>query len=184
MKRMAALLVVLCLLSGCSGSDEPMEEALSLRAQTQGSAFTFDGIITADYGAEVQTFTLQCAASPDGSVTFTVTEPSSISGIKGSLSATGGALTFEDKVLAFPMLAEGELSPVSAPWIFVSTLRGGYIRACGRDGQQLRITVDDSYAQDALQVDIWLTGMQPVYAEILWQGRRFLSMEIQNFTFV
>lgn len=185
MKRIIPVMLILCLLCGCADTDKPLASALALRSQAQQSPFTFDAKITADYGDELQTFTLQCAVATDGTVSFTVTQPSSISGITGNLRATGGELTFDDKALAFPMLADGEISPVSAPWIFVSTLRGGYIRSCGADGERLRLTIDDSYQDDALQLDIWLDGQQlPVYTEILWQGRRFLSMEISNFTFL
>jgi hypothetical protein len=90
-----------------------------------------------------------------------------------------------DKVIAFDLLADGQLSPVSAPWVFMKALRSGYLTSCGKEGEYLRLAVDDSYADDALHLDIWLgEGDLPVRAEILWQGSRVLSMEVGNFTFL
>jgi hypothetical protein len=82
-------------------------------------------------------------------------------------------------------LPEGEISPVTAPWLFLRTLRSGYIRACGTDGDSLQVTVDDSYEADALQLDIWLSSADiPQRAQVLWHGRRVLSLGIENFDFV
>ena len=110
-------------------------------------------------------------------------QPDSISGIRGTLSAVGGKFTFdEDRAIAFPMLAEGEVSPVSAPWLLYNTLRSGYISACGMEGERLRITLNDSYEEESLQVDVWLdSNNRPEFAEILWQGRRVLSISVSNY---
>lgn len=146
---------------------------------------SFQARITADYGETVRQFTLQCTAHTDGSVSFTVVEPESISAITGTLSKQAGELTFEGAALAFPLLADGELSPVSSPWLFVNTLRSGYLRSGGLDGGDIRLTIDDSYEEEALQLDIWLDAQElPKYVEILWQGRSILSMEVSDFTFV
>ena len=109
--------------------------------------------------------------------------PESISGISGVLSADGGKITFdEDRALAFPMLAEGELTPISASWILYETLRSGYITSCGTDADGIRVTLNDTYEDEALQVDVWLNGEDlPEKAEIFWEGRLVLSMMIMNF---
>lgn len=118
----------------------------------------------------------------DGGMTFTVVEPETISGISGKLSVSGGALTFDDQVLAFPMLADQQLTPVSAPYLLIKTLRGGYIRACGADGELTKLQINDSYAEQALELDIWLDGsLRPVHCDILYSGRRFLAMKISDF---
>ena len=94
-------------------------------------------------------------------------------------------LTFDNEILAFDMLADGQLSPVSAPWVLLHTLRGGYLRYVSKSEAALRLTVDDSYADNAMQVDIWLDGDgHPGAAEILWLGRRILTLRIENFEFV
>ena len=54
--------------------------------------------------------------------------------------------------------------------------------ACGMDGEQVRVSVDDSYEEDALHLDIWLgEGDLPIHGEILYQNRRILSLEVKNF---
>ena len=42
--------------------------------------------------------------------------------------------------------------------------------------------IRDSYEDDALELEIWLDGeSRPVQAEIGYEGRRILTMEIENF---
>ena len=65
------------------------------------------------------------------------------------------------------------------------TLRGGYLSSAVQEGELLRLAVDDSYEEDALRLDIWLdSGNAPVHADILYDGKRILSLSIENFTFV
>ena len=62
---------------------------------------------------------------------------------------------------------------------------GAVVTSCGGDGEYLRLAIDDSYEEDALHLDIWLGSEDlPVRGEVLWQGRRILSLEIKNFTFL
>lgn len=141
--------------------------------------------ITADFGDSTYSFTLQCMADKQGNVRFSVIKPETISGITGVIDAEGGKLTFDEAALAFSLLADGEVSPVSAPWLFLKSIRSGYMTAAGTEGAYTRITVDDSYEDDALQLDVWLdTQGLPVQAEVIWQGRRVLSMRIRNFVIV
>lgn len=184
MKRIIGLLLgVMVLLAGCGRGEDTMERALRLRGSLQASSCRFDAAIMADYGDQIYSFTLACQTDQDGNVTFEVIQPEGIAGITGKIEAKGGQLTFDDVALSFAMLADGQLTPVSAPWIFINTLRGGYITATGSDGEYTRLTINDSYAQDALTVDIWLTADDiPVQAEIEWDNRRILAMEIKNFT--
>ena len=46
----------------------------------------------------------------------------------------------------------------------------------------LRVTIDDTYEEDALHLDIWLDAQNmPVRAEILYDGVRILSLEVEKF---
>ena len=186
MKRWLALFALMVFISGCSGSDTELNRALGLRTRiTQNNGCLFDVVITADYGDEVHTFNMECESSKDGEIRFSVTDPKSISGICGTVSGSGGKLVFEDTALAFDVLADGQISPVSAPWHLMKALRSGYISACGKDGENLRLSVDDSYREDALRLDIWLDENDfPLRGEILWQGRRILTMDVRNFRIV
>ena len=183
--RWLAAVLILVMLTGCGGKHEELERAMDLRAKLLSSACTFDALVTADYGDQVQSFAMYCETDDQGNLGFRVTEPETISGITGRIEGGEGKLTFRDTVLTFPLLAEEQLSPVSAPWIFYSTLRGGYLTAAGMDEDLLWLTIDDSFEEDALTVDIWLDGEDiPVRAEILYDGRRILTLEIKNFQIV
>lgn len=178
------ILMAIVMLTGCSGQHQELNRAMTFRASLlSGMGCSFQAVITADYQEELYTFTLDCHADEQGGLSFTVVEPETISGITGVISAQGGKLTFDDdQILAFETLADGQLAPVTAPWVLVKTLRGGYVRACGMDEQRLRVTIDDSYQEDALQLDIWFTESDvPQYVEILWADRRILSMEVKDF---
>ena len=183
MKKLSVLLIVLLFLGGCSGKQEELERAMTLRAKLLASECSFDAKITADYGDKLYVFAMTCQGDSRGNLTFTVTEPESIAGITGILSQDGGKLTFDDTALAFPLMADDQLTPVSAPWILLKTLRGGYLTSANMEGELLHLTIDDSYEEDALQLDIWLDGQNhPVQADILYDGRRILTVQVSNFT--
>lgn len=186
MKRIIAVLCVLFLLTGCTGHQEELDRAMSLRAKLLSrEGVTFDASITADYGDQTYTFSMSCKTDNQGNLGFTVTTPESIAGITGMVSATGGKLTFDDKALSFELMADDQLSPVSGPWILVKTLRSGYLTSCALEDGLVRVAIDDSYADDALHLDIWLDEQDlPKRADILWDGRRLLSIEVINFAFL
>ncbi len=180
MKKMIWMILVIFCLSGCD-QNSSMDNALTLRSSLIESGCSFLAHITADYGDLVCDFILDCTVSSSGDLQFTVQFPESISGIGGSISAKGGSLEFDDVALAFPLLADGQLSPVSAPYILMKSLLGGYISSAGRDGELHRVTIRDSYESDALYVDVWMEGHNPVRAEILWENRRILMIRLENF---
>ncbi len=182
MRRIIGMFLVLCVLWGCAAA-EPVDRGLLFRQKLlEGQGCRFQAVVTADYGETLQTFQLDCEADQQGNLTFSVVLPEVISGITGTVSEEGGALNFDDQVLAFSPLADGQIAPVTAPWILVHTLRGGYLRSSAQGERGLRLTIDDSYREDALQVDIWLDDVdRPIAAEILWDGRRILSMTVEKF---
>ena len=185
MKRMVAIFLTVFLLAGCSRNGS-IDGALVLREQLlKCNSCSFDAQITADYGEKIYSFTLHCQTDKNGDLTFTVTEPKTIQGITGKISNDSGSLTFDDQILAFEMIADGQITPVSAPWLMVRTLRSGYIAYSGEDGSNTRVRFDDSYREDAIQLDIWLNeNNQPLRCEILWQGRRVVSLDVKNFSCV
>ena len=143
----------------------------------------FAAKITADYGDELYSFGMVCQGDEKGAVTFQMSEPESLSGIEGKLSDTGGTLTFEDTAVCFPLLTDDQLSPSSAPWIFLKTLRSGYLTSACMEEGKIRLTMDDTYEEDALHLDIWLDeNNMPVRADILYDGKRILSVEVDGFT--
>ena len=185
MKRIWILLLMIAMLCGCSGGSEQLDRAMALRGKIQQKEVTFEAVVTADYGDKVHTFSMECHADTQGNLKFKVTEPENIAGISGTISKGSGKLTFDDQVLAFDILADELISPVSGPWVLMETLRSGYLTSCSTEGDLLRVAIDDSYEENALHLEVWLDSDDiPKQCEIYWQGRRLLSMDVKNFAFV
>ena len=184
MRQIVSLALILVFLTGCSSQNSEMERVLEFRQTLlQSEGVSFRAEVTADYGDSLASFSLDYQADPSGNVRFCVSAPETIQGIAGALSEEGGKLTFDDTVLYFDPLTEELLNPVSAGWILVRALRGGCITSVGMEEDLLRLSVDDSYEDDALRLDIWMDPEnRPVQGDILWDGRRILSLTIQNFT--
>ena len=102
--------------------------------------------------------------------------------VRGTVRDTEGTVEFDDTVLAFPLMADGRLSPLSGPWVVLKAIRSGCILAAGREGELVHVTIDDSYADNALTVDLWLEEGQVEEAEIAWEGRRCLSISFDDFS--
>ena len=184
MKRILSVVLFVFLLSGCGNKD--LDNAMAVRTALQNSkGCEFDTVITADYGDAIYRFGMHCITDELGNLTFTVTDPETISGITGSVNNGESKLIFDEKALIFELLADGQLSPVSAPWILIKTLRSGYFNACSNTEKGIMVIIDDTYEENALQLDIWLNeDSRPVEAEILYDGRRILSMTVSNFTYL
>lgn len=183
MKRICIILLLCCMLFGCDDETQ-MEKVMSVRERISNGC-NFRCSIVADYIDRVKKFQLDCNVDSSGNVEFTVCSPESISGICGRIDGNGGTLTYDSYVLLFPLLADGALSPISVPWIVVEALRGGYIRSTGADAEFVRLTVDDTYGQQTLQVDVWLTDDLKIdRCEVIWEGRRILSMNVEMFAWL
>ena len=182
MKKVVGVLLIVCLLSGCVDADRELKQGMALRTKLLAARECgFDVDITADYGDKVYTFSMTCLGDPEGNISFAVTQPETIAGITGNVSEEGGTLTFDDTALCFELMADDQLSPVSAPWIFLKTLRSGYLTSACMEEDLLRLSIDDSFDDDALHLDIWVETDTPVRAEILYDNRRILTLEVKNF---
>lgn len=183
--RLAAIVCVLLLFSGCKGSGDSLDRAVALRNRVlRGDGCSFTATVTADYGEQIYIFKMDCKTNKEGDLTFTVTEPTTIAGITGKIDGIGGAITFDGKVLAFQTIADGLVTPVTAPWLFIKTLRSGYLKDAAETEQGFEMSIDDSYAEESLQLRIRTSGETPASAEIFWQSRRILTIAIENFTFL
>lgn len=182
MKKIVCTVFLLIFLFGCGREQTQMDPVLQLRDQLENSPCSFTALVTADYGDAIYQFSLDCVYTESGDLQFQVLTPETISGICGQVAAEGGKLQFEDVFLGFSLLADGQISPVSAPWVIMRALTAGYITSVGVDGQYLRATIQDSYAADAFTVDFWLEDkLIPVQADIIWKNRRILSVRIKDF---
>ncbi len=186
MKKGIIFVLLVVMLSGCRQNSGQMKQALEIRQKLLNcKGCQFQTVITADYGDKIYEFSLDCTVDEEGTLTFLVKEPETIAGITGTVSQKGGALTFDGKALAFETIADGYVTPVAAPWLLIKTLRSGYITATGNDGDNRRVTVDDSYAENDLTLDIWINSQNvPLRGEILWQGKRILTLDVRSFVYL
>ncbi len=166
--------------------ENDLDRGMALRAKLLSSdGYSFSTEVTADFGEKTYSFNMDCVVDTQGTVNFCVTAPEPISSITGKLNGQGGALTFDDAVLAFDLLANGRLSPVSAPWLLVHTLHEGYMVSAAELDSGVLLCVDDSYRDDALNLNIYLDEENlPTGAEVFCEGQRVLSMTVRNFVFL
>jgi len=183
LKKASVIFALILLLAGCTAASTELERGMVLRSKilkAEQVSFTVD--IAADYGDSLQLFSMECRSDSKGDMSFTVTAPETIAGIAGTISQGEGKLTFDDTVLCIPLLTDEQLNPVSAPWILMKTLRSGYLTSAGLEGDRLRLTIDDSYEDDALQLDIWLDESElPQSVEICYDGRTILTLSVRDF---
>ena len=187
MKRWCVfLLITVLMLSGCSDRSYGMDEIISIRNDLQrGDGCNFDITVTTDYGSTYSTFKLSCCTDNSNNMNLTVKEPETISGIACKIAAGKGQMTFDEESIAFEMLADGQIAPISIPWLLVETLRAGYINSCSKDESGVLVFIDDSFGNIDFNMEIWLnTQNVPSRAELIWQGKRIASMEISNFSFL
>ncbi len=171
---------------GCRQTEDGLQPALQLRQQIETSEkVSFTCGITADYGENLYSFSAVCHFDRTEKMEFSVIKPDSIAGITGIIDQEEGNLTFDGQALAFPLLADDYISPISAPWVFMKALRSGYIASYRHTEDGLLITLDDSYGLSQLQVDVWTDeNTIPIRSEMLWKGRRILSLEVEDFSCV
>ena len=183
MKRLFVGILFVLILMGCGKTDENMDTALQFRQKLlSGGGCRFHAEVTADYGDVIYLFSMDCQGDKQGNLSFSVTAPESISNITGAVTDTGGHLTFDGTALAFASIADGQVTPVTAPWLFLKTLRSGYIVAVAKENNGTYLQIDDSYQDRAIHLDIWLDeNAMPVRGEILWEGKRVLSISVKDF---
>ncbi len=184
MKKLAVFVICILMLCGCRSDNKTMDEAISFRQKLLSSSqCTFECDITVDYGDAMHLFSIECKFDDQGTLFFEVLKPERIFGISGTVRAKGGELTFDENALAFPLIADGYISPVSAPWVLMKALRSGYIDSCGKDADGLYLLLNDSYEENPLQIEVFTdTQCVPYRAEMIWKGRRILTMDVVNFS--
>ena len=183
MKRLTVIGLLALILNGCYDTKGSMDTVLSLRqALLSAERCNLQTEITADYGDELHVFRTESTADSQGSITFRVLSPESIAGITGSIRDTGGVFHFDDTAISFEFLADGQLSPIIAPWLFLNTLRSGFIDSVAEEEDNTHVILHDGFSENALQVDAWINkdGI-PIRGEILYDGRRILSLDVTNF---
>ena len=183
MRLLMVILLSFTCLFGCTSGRGSVSDGLIIREQmTTGDGCAFSASVTADYGDRMYSFTMDCTAQADGTINFTITEPESISGIKGSISQSGGKLLFDDTVLLFESLTSNQITPAIGPYLMVKAIQGGYIRSVCTQKDSIELTIDDSFRSQAFQALITLSVDHVLQGgEIFFNNRRILSIQVENF---
>lgn len=149
----------------------------------EAGSCSFTADVTANYGDRVYAFVLACRYE-NGEAQLEVLEPKTIAGIRAETSQNGTELIFESVELEFGQLANGFVSPVAVPWLLVQCWVEEYIAYAGADGELERVTYLRGYNDEELVVDTWFHGNTPVYAEVVHDGVRCVSIEIHDFQMI
>ena len=182
--KLLAVLICVFVFNGCSAEKElsSLQRSRQMLEQSRGCAFDAD--ITAQYPDRVYRFTLQCVSDGEG-FRFQVKEPESIRGIAGSIEEKGGNLIFDDCLLAFPLLADGELSPVTAPWLFLQSLKRGLVRLASKTEDGVCISFEDVFRGETVLSEVSLTmDGTPLSCELFWNGERILLLQFTDFRYL
>ena len=184
MKRFIGLLLIVVLLTGCGKENNAMEQAIKFRnSLLQSSTASFDAEITAEYEDILLSFKMNCVWNSADQMKFTVLQPESISGISGIIAQENGKIEFDEKALFFDVMADGTITPVSAPWFVLRAMSSGYIKGAGERDNGYIIQLDDSYQENALNINLQMNDeCSPKFAEVFYNGRRVVSISFENFT--
>lgn len=181
LRRIAALMMTLALLTACGGRQsgaelEAFRTSLCAAAQT---ALTAE--VTARETDAVSVYTLECLSTPEGCA-LTVRSPELIAGVKAHMTEESSTLTYDGLLLGLPELTGDGLSPLTALPRILSALREGFVETVWRQSGCLAVEL---LPDDALRVTVWFddTGV-PARAEIAAQsdGRVLISCEITKFS--
>lgn len=182
--KLTAIVLVLCMLTGCSSHGQSLDRIAQLRTQLiDAKQCTFAASVSAYYTEDVYQFQVNCSVDNTGTLSFTVAAPETILGITGNISNDGADLTFDNEVLAFPIMADERISPVSAPWVFYNTLRCGYLSGYAETSEGNLLSMDDSFQENPLHLEIQTDeNYVPLNAQIYYRQKMVLALEIQDFS--
>lgn len=180
----AVFAAALILLTGCSAEHDAMQKTLDFRQDllsAGGCSYIAD--VTADYGEYLYEFTLQCTYR-DGYGELTVLKPDLISGIRGRCSGDAATVSFDGAILEYGDLSEGNLAPLSVPWLFGSAWQSDEILFASNDEKNTRATIQKGYDEDKLILDTWFADGIPTAGEVRGtDGRRVLTVQFRDFSF-
>ena len=161
-----------------------MAQAVEFRGEliSRGGC-SFRAQITADYGQEVQHFTLDCRADGEGEVSFCVTEPETIEGITGSVEGETGIVTYDGLQLAFPLMVHDRISPVSAPALTVACWVKEFILSAGLSEELYRVSYEKKINGKDVLIDTYFEKNIPISAELCYNGYGIINITIADFSF-
>lgn len=183
-KLIAVVALFLWIFTGCAEKQTYDEQALRFRTDLmKAQECSFKADITADFGDRVYLFSVE-ARMNDTSAQIQVLSPEEIAGITATVAEDGVSLAYDGVTLELGEMAQGRVSAMAACWVLYECWAGQYIAYSGRDGDLTRVTYLKGYEDAQLTVDTWFDHKGiPVYAEVLYDNVRCLSIEIEAFEF-
>ena len=178
MKRLAPLLLVLCLLlSGCGKNAAAERFASFSQALRERDDLCFSAEVRAEYPDRSVHFLLRCEDDPPG-FRVTAEAPEEIRGVTVHLNGASSSLGYDSVVLDTGPLDRYGLSPVSAMAKLAEALRGGHLEsAWEEDG----LTVWELVPDDEASVLVWLNeDLIPLRAELISEGRVSVFCEFRE----
>lgn len=186
MKRTIWIALLFCvILSACSSgrTDISMQSAVNFRtALMEAAGCSYQAQVTADYGERIYEFNLLCEYVPDAEARVTVISPEMISGISATISSDGAKIEFDGAELDFGVMANGNVAPMSLPWIMGRAWSSEYIRSVGIDDAFILVSYLMGYGDDEILVETWFADDRtPVRCDISYAGMRCISASISDF---
>lgn len=179
-----ATLSVLFFLWGCKSQDSHLSGAIEFRSklvQAQGCAF--QAAVTADFETEILRFLLDCDTDAQGNVSFTLLEPETLAGITATVSKGGGKITYDGLSVDFGLLAQESIAPAAAPALILDSWISGYILSAGETEGLYVVSYEQEFEGMLLEVESIFKNELPISAEICYNDRRILAVQISEFQF-
>lgn len=178
-------LVVLCLfLCGCSEKKSAVSPAVEFRAQlVQAGGCSYIAQICADFGENVETFTVSCRSLADGTTELTILQPESLEGLTATVTQKGGSINYDGMAADFGLMADDSLAPAAAPALMVACWSSEYIAYGGAEEGRYRAGYEKGFDEAVLKVDTWFENHLPIYAEVCYNDMRILRLTITEFQF-
>lgn len=176
------LMISLLLLPGC-GAGEQWEERLTEKRQTFAGCLSFTADVTADLGDSIFECTLACTYA-NGQAEVTVLSPELAAGICAKTGENGTTLEFDGVELVVGSLDASGLSPMSAMPLLMQAIMSGHVTKLyaekNEDGETAAAEIYMDEEHSAL-VRFDAQSFDPVYAELIYEGRAVIKCAIQNF---
>ncbi len=184
MRRLTLLLLSLCFLTACKGEESILSRANVFRSELLShESCSFVAKIQADSGQEIHDFTLSCIGDAQGGITLQVLEPETIAGICATVDGSSGKLSYEGLSLGFPLMAQGQISPVSAPAVLLECWRECFILSAGEQESLYRASYEKKMLNDVLLVDTYFENGIPISADLWYNKSKILHMDILDFSY-
>lgn len=186
MRRIAAALALLLILSGCGGTDTEAETLLERFAAMESCAM--EARVKCEYEGELRAYTLRCDYAAQGESRVTVLEPEALAGLSAVFDGEGCTLRYEELVLDAGTLGESALSPAEALPRLMEALRTGWLleqsREEGAEGALTRLTLETEENGVKHDWTVWLReDGTPAAAETTVKEKLIFRMEFTSFSF-